>query len=456
MESETKATTESPFRVVIAGGGVAGAEAMLALRDLLGDRVRIELISGSPEMTYRPLAVGEPFGLGTASRLRLADLAREHDSEFREDTVAAIDPERRTVTTQGGAELAYDALLLAVGARGSEQFPGALNYDGGPLANAAVRELLEEMEAGNLKRIAFAAPTGLRWGLPLYELALLTAHHARERGLDDVELVLATEESRPLETFGRQASEALAALLRSAGVQFRGSHAPSAAESAGLVPASGALIEADRVIALPQLKVAPIPGVPQGPSGFIGTELDMRVEGLQRVYAAGDATWFPIKQGGLAAQQADAAAASIAACADASIPKGRFRPILRGALLTGAAPLYLRSGVAGTHGDEAAGAAPLWWPPAKIAARHLAPYLAGEEEGVQTLEDVPVLQGEDMDESAAAHQATVELALASADGDARWKDYEGALRWLTLAEQLNITLPPEYAEKRRRWSVAAS
>jgi sulfide:quinone oxidoreductase len=203
------------------------------------------------------------------------------------------------------------------------------------------------------------------------------------------------------------------------------------------------------------MEVAQIPGVPQGPSGFIGTDLQMQVEGLGRVYAAGDATWFPIKQGGLAAQQADVAAQSIASCADPAIAKGQFRPVLRGALLTGAAPLYLRSGVAGTDKASAAGAAPLWWPPAKIGARYLAPYLSGRGEEQQLLEDVPALHGEDLAGSAADHQEAMELALAGADADARWNDYDGALRWLTLAEQLNITLPPAYTEKRRRWRTAA-
>ena len=270
MSPETEPTTGSPFKVTIVGGGVAGAEALLALRHLLEDRVAIELISGSPEMVFRPLAVAEPFGLGEARELRLDALAQEHGAVFREDVLAAVDPEGRTVTTQGGAQLSFDALLLAIGAQGGERMPGALSYDGGPVANAAYRELLDELESGKLKRIAFAAPTGLRWALPLYELVLLTAHHARERGLDDVELVLASEEARPLEVFGRRASTALAALLTTAGVEFRGSHAPAAAEAEGLVLANGALLKADRVVALPQLRVAPIPGIPQGPSGSSG------------------------------------------------------------------------------------------------------------------------------------------------------------------------------------------
>jgi hypothetical protein len=53
-----------------------------------------------------------------------------------------------------------------------------------------------------------------------------------------------------------------------------------------------------------------------------------------------------------------------------------FQPILRAVLLTGSAPLYLRAGLDdGGPPPEAAGQ-PLWWPPGKIAGRHLSPYLA--------------------------------------------------------------------------------
>jgi sulfide:quinone oxidoreductase len=52
------------------------------------------------------------------------------------------------------------------------------------------------------------------------------------------------------------------------------------------------------------------------------------------VYAAGDATDFEIKQGGIACQQADAAAEAIAARAGVAIDPAPFAPVLRGLLLT--------------------------------------------------------------------------------------------------------------------------
>jgi sulfide:quinone oxidoreductase len=92
------------------------------------------------------------------------------------------------------------------------------------------------------------------------------------------------------------------------------------------------------------------------------------------VYAAGDATSSPIKHGGLAAQQADAAAEAIAARTGAIVMPEPFRPVLRALLLTGGEPLYLRAEL---PGPAAVSTEPLWSPPGKVGGRYLAPFLAG-------------------------------------------------------------------------------
>ena len=105
--------------------------------------------------------------------------------------------------------------------------------------------------------------------------------------------------------------------------------------------------------------------------GFIGTDAHGRVAGLEGVFAAGDATSFPVKQGGLAAQQADAVAETIAASVGVDIDPQPFRPILRGVLLTGGPPRYLQADISGRSGDDStiSGEA-LWWPPDKLAGGH--------------------------------------------------------------------------------------
>src|SRR5262249_1207811 len=112
------------------------------------------------------------------------------------------------------------------------------------------------------------------------------------------------------------------------------------------------------------------------PHGFLVTDAHARVQSAPDVYAAGDITSFPIKQGGIACQQADAAAADIAARAGAPIEPQPFVPVLRGVLLTERSAHFMRR--EGKR-DKVAGRA-LWWPPTKIAGRELAGYLEGLDE----------------------------------------------------------------------------
>jgi sulfide:quinone oxidoreductase len=136
-------------------------------------------------------------------------------------------------------------------------------------------------------------------------------------------------------------------------------------------------LRADRVVSLPRLHGPRIDGIAQTRDGFIPVDEHCRVRGVSDVLAAGDVTSFPVKQGGIAAQQADAAAETIAAGFGAAPAATPFRPILRGMLLTGRDPQYLRHALAGGSGETSvATPEPLWWPPAKIVGRYLAPFLA--------------------------------------------------------------------------------
>jgi sulfide:quinone oxidoreductase len=110
------------------------------------------------------------------------------------------------------------------------------------------------------------------------------------------------------------------------------------------------------------------------------------VRGIEGVFAAGDATAFPIKQGGVAAQQADAVAEAIAYAAGADISPQPFRPILRGTLLTGTVARYLRADISGTAGDNSMiSTEALWWPPNKLCGRYLAPYLSQLDDGADVM-----------------------------------------------------------------------
>jgi sulfide:quinone oxidoreductase len=361
-------------RVVIAGGGVAALEAALALRALAEERVEVELVGPEPHFWYRPLSVAEPFELGETNRYELAALASAAGATFTLATFEGVDAIRHEAKTSVG-EIPYDALLVAVGAIPTKAVPGALTFRG-PADTEKIRTLLKEIAAGDVRRLAFVLPWGAVWSLPLYELALMTAAHLDSHQVEGVELVLVTPEEEPLQLFGPAGSDAVGELLDERGITLvTGSHPAEFADGAlRLVPEGG--LEVDRVVALPRLQGARLDGLPQTRSGFIPIDAHARVGGLDDVYAAGDITTFPVKQGGIATQLADAAAEAIAQAAGADLRPEPFRPVLRGLLLTGGQPHYLRHELSGADPADAASPDPLWWPPAKIVGRHLAPFLA--------------------------------------------------------------------------------
>src|SRR5437763_4017370 len=109
-------SSNNPFKVLIVGGGVAALEATLALCDLAGDRVATTLLAPEPEFVYRPMRVREPFALSSARRYPLGEIARDLGAELVQDSFKWLDPTAGVVHTEGEQELAYDALVLALGA----------------------------------------------------------------------------------------------------------------------------------------------------------------------------------------------------------------------------------------------------------------------------------------------------------------------------------------------------
>jgi sulfide:quinone oxidoreductase len=184
-------------------------------------------------------------------------------------------------------------------------------------------------------------------------------------------IVLATPERMPLELFGRAASDAVGERLKRAGVELATRSVPDRFADGSLTLTSGAPIPADAAVALPALEVSALNGLPQVDGGFVPVDEHGRVEGTDDVYAAGDVTAYPVKQGGVTVRQAQAVAECLAARAGAPVVPQPFEPLLRGVLLTGAEPSYLQS----RAGQSLLADSPLWWPPTKIADSYLVPYL---------------------------------------------------------------------------------
>jgi sulfide:quinone oxidoreductase len=360
------------MHVVIAGGGVGALEGLLALQALAADSAQVSVVTPGRYLTYRALSVAEPFGGAPAPRFEWAAIARDRGVRWVQDALTGVRPGERRIETRDGPPLAYDALLLALGARPLPALPGALTF-AGPRDVLAVREALAEIEPGRPYRIAFAALTGTAWTLPLYELALLAGEHGRRAGLE-LALEVVTAEPAPLAAFGGAASTAIALRLAAAGIGVRTrTHAAAFAAGRLELEPEGSL-QADLVVALPHLRGPRVPGIPHDGGGFVSVDPYCRVRGLDRVWAVGDMTTRPLKQGGLAAQQADVAAAGIAALAGGRSDVKPYRPRLRGLLFTGREPAFLERR---PHAPPASEASEdfLWWPPQKVAGRYFGPYL---------------------------------------------------------------------------------
>ena len=183
------------FEVVICGGGVAGVEGLLRLRRLARDGVQLTLVCPEPSLRYRPLAVREPFGLPGVRRYPLDRIASDVSADWVRDRLASVETASRTVHTEGGAELPYDALLLAVGASETSPYLHAYVFTD-RVAEDGFDRIVCEIEAGSVEAVAFVLPDEYVWPLPLYELALMTAHRAR-RANRSPQITFVTPEARP-------------------------------------------------------------------------------------------------------------------------------------------------------------------------------------------------------------------------------------------------------------------
>lgn len=366
--------------ILIAGGGFAALEAALALRALIPARSSVTLLSPQPRLHYRPAASLEPFFKdGRYRSYDLQAIAAQIGVSFKQDRLESVAAGARYIRTVGGGRLEYDALILATGARAVTGIPGALTIRD-QRDQAVVRRVFEELDRGAVRRVVFAAPGGAAWTLPLYELALAAARRA-ERQASEVEVSVVTPEAAPLAVFGAASSRAVSELLTRHGVRFLGGVQPAEVLRDGsLALAFDGRVQADRVVAVPELRGRRITGVPASWLGFVPVDASGAVEGLDDVYAAGDMTTFPVKQGGLATQQADRIVHRIAALLGGTVHEPREPNVLQARLFGGERPLMLRTELDWRGRPTAASAQHTDWAASadssiKVFGRYLTPYL---------------------------------------------------------------------------------
>lgn len=341
-----------PREVLIVGGGIAGIEALMALDDLGDSRLGLRVVAAHASFVLRPQMVGEPWG-GPPMHIDLERLCRAFGAAFTLGTVTRVAPGAHVVETADGRSLDFERLLLAPGAQPELPYEATRALGFGPLPVNLARSV-----SGS---VAIVVPDGVGWTLPAYELALLSATERRT-------VRVITGERAALEAFGPATHEAVAAFLAEHGVTVDLRSAPAKGERVDFL--------ADTVIALPRLHGPRLSGPAHDAGGFLLVDGHMAVRGVTDVFAAGDATFLTPAQGGLAAQQADVAAASIVRSCGGRVPDTVYEPVLRGKLTTAKGKtLFLRRALDGLDAGQSSPEA-LWQPDTVVWAPRLARWLS--------------------------------------------------------------------------------
>jgi len=310
-----------------------------------------------------------------AQRHPLRRIASDAGARWIQDRLESIDGVAHTVRTEGGRELSYDALLLALGGRESSPYEHACVFSDRDAAHG-VRAIVEEIGRGQVTSMAFVVPDWPVWPLPLYELALMSAERAWSVGRE-LTITFITPEGRPLKAFGQSAGDAIVRLFEQAGIDLH-TGVVARVPAPQLVSFGTTRLRAQRIITLPKITGPAVRGIPAGRNWSVPIDERCRVQDMDgRVFAAGDATDFLVKHGGIGAQQADVAAAGIAHLAGLGERPPRLQPLIRGKLSTGNQPLYIAARVTdglGWHSEVYEH--PPWPAEEKIVAEELRRYLS--------------------------------------------------------------------------------
>jgi sulfide:quinone oxidoreductase len=371
----------SSFRVVICGGGTAAVEALLRLRALAGDKVDVTMVAPEDELRYRPDAVDQPFTVSPPA-YPLETIASHTGARWVQDAVESLDLDDQLIHTADGQKLAFDAVLLALGGRSVRPFEHVTLFDDAHADDPY--GLVQDVEGASTRSVALLVPEGPTRLLPAYELALMTAERADGMGQEGPAVFIVTPEPAPLAGLGKAASDAVAELLDRANVRvYTGARPAVPATRHLLVTPNGPELEPDRIVAVPRIEGRSLPGVPAVEGGFVPVDAFARVKGMAgHVFAAGDGTNMPFKHGSVGAQQADVAAAGIAALAGAAIEPEPVRPVVWATLHTGREPLYLKARVEGDRVVSEVTTERGWPAHGKVVADELDPFLRSLEPGL--------------------------------------------------------------------------
>ncbi len=325
-------------RVTIVGSGFAALTAVKTLRKA-DSGCEIKLVSPKAEFHYLPGMIWIP------SKIREPDdliiplqpfFSRMNVIHIEAEAIALSDDGRVLKTTQG--EIENDGLIIASGGRFIKKLPGiehAITPCEGITACMKIRQRLAAMNEGVIA-IGFAGnpkePSAMRGG-PMFEFLFGIDRQLRlEKRRDKFKLIFFTPAEKPGQRLGPKAVTGLLREMQKRGIETHLGHKMKAFGEHS-VTTEGGTFHADLILFMPGMtgnQWFDNTSLPRSAGGLLKADAHCRVEGLSRVYVAGDSGSFPgpewmPKQAHMADLQATAATNNLLAELRGDEPMARFR-----------------------------------------------------------------------------------------------------------------------------------
>ena len=295
--------------MVVLGAGFGGLQLASRLSDAAAADVDVTLIDRSDAFVFGFAKLDVMFGRTTMSQARTPySSLTKPGVTFRRETVTAIDPVRRRVTTDGGT---YDADFLVV-ALGADLDPSATPglVEGGhefysPEGAAALQPVLEKFTSGH----AVIGVMGTPYKCPPApcETALMLHDHLVERGRRDASTITVVS---PLPTPvppSPDTSSAILSAFAERGIEFVGNSTIEGLDPGRRTAAvsGGPDLDYDLFLGVPLHRapeVLALSGMAQ--SGWVAVEPTTLETQWPGVYALGDVANAPVPRAGVFAERA--------------------------------------------------------------------------------------------------------------------------------------------------------
>ena len=317
-------------RIVILGAGFGGLELATTLSEEAGAELDVTLIDAADGFVFGYSKLDVLFGRTTtdAVRLRYSELAKP-GVRFLQETVTAIDPEARRVTTDSGVHEA-DVLVVALGADYDLDATPGLAEAGNEFYSVAGAERLAEQLPAFSGGQALVGVCGAPFKCPPApsEAALLLHDHLTERGIRDAcEITLVLPFGTPVPP-SPDTSEALLAAFAERRIRFVPGRRVTSLDGGRSVAVldDGSELPYDLFLGVPKHR-APDVVIASGMAedGYVPVDSRTLATRYPGVYAVGDVATVGVPKAGVFAERAArVVAASIVATLRGSEPPAGY------------------------------------------------------------------------------------------------------------------------------------